>query len=255
MYAQENSPTIISTSKAEFYMNNWAEAINKYDSNSNKDLKEFFTDGSNGYVYGYSLDMNDYNCLTGKIGVESFKVRFGLDENNRIRLVLWASSPVGGDNVYFCPDYGKSLSATPPAKPISGSDISYAPGKVPYYLVKQWWQNWSDIFEKGSELPVNIFRVKIEATNLIGENIFIDEALRGYTYRPTDFYDVVMAPNEAGFKEVRFHFVNHKDGTRPEDGFFGLVISAPYTLTGSKRDDDEEGTSYYDISTPCPSTC
>lgn len=213
----------ISQTTANTFMADWQT----YVSQNPTQLRALFSDTSGNLLTGFQLSFQEYLYLIAPVGIAQFKVRFGINGNGELNLIVWGTDSFGDVitdyfalETYTTATHSKAKFVGYPAIPHA---ISPLVGKV-------WLQDWENI---GGNIPVELVTI-------------YNSVLNGYTAEARDLYDVLALHTTSAGVEVNIGFVNHKYNAAATDGTLGIAFFSF----------DDKGTALMlDRATPCPKTC
>ena len=211
----------------------------------------FFKLGKDTYLLGSFLEPEDIETLFSAIGVSEIKVRLGVDEDNKFKLILFGTDNTGER---FTPYYAHT--------PIDSEQIKDgdSDGNVPDILADKWKEYWLEHVKK------DIF-----SKHFMTHSGF----LQGYNYTSKELIDSLFKFDIENPPRIYICFVLHKyiafnadTNFNPYDFThrytFGLLFQAIPTPSSDKYDpatgeliilNDAPSSGYYDLSAPCPRTC
>ena len=195
--------------------------------------------GINEGFYGFKIAHDDYVNMVSKIGVTTWKVRFGYDpdaEQGEMPFCLIMFGCNSQDEI-ITPHYmtNNAITQEETIKPPIGI-------VVPSGLVNPWIEAWENLIISDN-VPNDLFR------NHSG-------ILRGYNFVASDFLDVLSGHTSASF--FYFNFLNHSAAANPPElqpsmaGTFGVSVVGVDKISELNW---ESVTAFYDISSPCPPAC
>lgn len=244
----------ISKEKAQQYMDNWATTMGGATTTISK---EYFYQGTQ-IICGYKMPIADYFYLLNNIGTKSFQVFFGLDEQKKVRLIIWADNGGLTTRKYYSPtetiliEDPSDKGAPPLVMPHEVSEEMTA------YLRREW---VAALQSRTNPISQKLFQVKFS-----GEV----DALRGYSFGP-DVFENVLLLDTAGrvrnpgkklqLETINFYLANHKYGEEESEGSIGVLMQGQGVLrnhtdvVSEEENDDVFNTGNFDFSAPCPPAC
>ncbi len=250
------------------------EKLNKWVSylESGKKLIDCFTGKDGKLKEGFEISFYDYLELANSIGTQTFKIRFGLvnddDGDPKFALFLWGEDKEANQTTPFLQvDYQDWI--TPPSILhiiYNGSGQGLPSTTIPALLAYDRLAAWNDAANDPDFSFADLFQLEQYKTGL-----------QGYTYQRVDFVSILNGFNdfikseqqmrdlEKAFKvRLNFNCLSYNfEGKNFRNGYFDLLILA-ITKPASEPADAEKGDEnskteirgiFSDTGIPCPPLC
>jgi hypothetical protein len=213
--------SIISASTAATYESDWSTYVS-----GNSNLRPAFLTGST-LITGVKMNFTEYRYLVSRTGIEQFKVRFGLDKNGALQIII---SGLDINGAVITPIYALSDYTTTNHGSVNFKYEGFIPDLIAPILAQRWLDDWAT---QGGTIESDWFKN-------------YGQVLQGFKAEPGNLYDLLMKHTSVSNVEVnvalnlRFYGSGAKDANASL-GFFAV---------------DENGSAYFlDRLHPCPYTC
>jgi hypothetical protein len=213
--------TTINSITAATYESNWQNYVN-----TNTDMRPVFLTGGN-LITGISMSYADYMYLIGTVGVDTYKIRFGLD-GTALHIMV---TGIDVDEIDCTPIYDFTSYTTTTHSTTRFTYSGFIPNMVAPVVIKDKLIAWEN---QTGTIPSAWFKVQ-------------GQVLKGYAALAEDFLYLLFTHTNTSSTEINIVLTkNTFDNTSNDDA---TVSVAMYSA-------DQDGVAYaLDACFPCPKSC